>query len=102
MARSRQASGREGIEAEVVGLRTLRPLDIDTVPPVTTVSLRWRRLAICSISSRSAAWLEAFDDLDAPPTKISSAGVPMPTPPNWRSLLSVEGGRGGESVCYRE
>jgi pyruvate dehydrogenase E1 component beta subunit len=101
----------EGIEAEVVDLRTLRPLDIDTVIAsvrktnrIVTVEEGW---PICSIGSEICARvaLEAFDDLDAPPTKISGADVPMPYAANLEKLAlpSVEQVVAAvKSVCYRE
>jgi pyruvate dehydrogenase E1 component subunit beta len=101
----------EGIEAEVVDLRTLRPLDIDTVLAsvrktnrIVTVEEGWQ---ICSIGSEICARvaLEAFDDLDAPPTKISGADVPMPYAANLEKLAlpSVEQVVAAvKSVCYRE
>jgi pyruvate dehydrogenase E1 component beta subunit len=101
----------EGIEAEIVDLRTLRPLDIDTVLAsvrktnrIVTVEEGW---PICSIGSEICARvaLEAFDDLDAPPTKISGADVPMPYAANLEKLAlpSVEQVvAAAKSVCYRE
>ena len=101
----------EGIEAEVVDLRTLRPLDIDTVIAsvrktnrIVTVEEGW---PICSIGSEICARvaLEAFDDLDAPPMKISGADVPMPYAANLEKLAlpSVEQVvAAAKSVCYRE
>jgi pyruvate dehydrogenase E1 component beta subunit len=101
----------EGIEAEVVDLRTLRPLDIDTVIAsvrktnrIVTVEEGW---PICSIGSEICARvaLEAFDDLDAPPMKISGADVPMPYAANLEKLAlpSVEQVVAAvKSVCYRE
>jgi pyruvate dehydrogenase E1 component subunit beta len=101
----------EGIEAEVIDLRTLRPLDIDTVIAsvrktnrIITVEEGW---PICSIGSEICARvaLEAFDDLDAPPMKISGADVPMPYAANLEKLAlpSVEQVVAAvKSVCYRE
>jgi pyruvate dehydrogenase E1 component beta subunit len=101
----------EGIEAEVVDLRTLRALDIDTVLAsvrktnrIATVEEGW---PICSIGSEICARvaLEAFDDLDAPPAKISGADVPMPYAANLEKLAlpSVEQVVAAvKSVCYRE
>src|SRR6476659_10332736 len=101
----------EGIEAEVIDLRTLRPLDIDRVIAsvrktnrIVTVEEGW---PICSIGSEICARvaLEAFDDLDAPPMKISGADVPMPYAANLEKLAlpSVEQVVAAvTSVCYRE
>jgi pyruvate dehydrogenase E1 component beta subunit len=75
---------KEGIEAEVIDLRTLRPLDIETVlgsikktNRIVTVEEAW---PVCSVGSEicAQAAMQAFDYLDAPPAKISGADVPMP------------------------
>ncbi len=75
---------KEGISAEVIDLRTLRPLDKATV----LASLKkTNRLIIaeegwpaCSIGSEIAAICmeEGFDDLDAPVFRITNEDVPMP------------------------
>jgi pyruvate dehydrogenase E1 component beta subunit len=76
--------GRRGVSAEVIDLRTLRPLDSATV--VASV-VRTHRAVIVdegwrsgSISAEVAARIgeEAFYDLDAPVARVCSAEVPMP------------------------
>jgi pyruvate dehydrogenase E1 component beta subunit len=100
-----------GIEAEVIDLRTLRPLDLETV--VASVRKTNRILMveegwpICSIGSEICARvaLEAFDHLDAPPTKVTGADVPMPYAANLEKLAlpSVEQVvAAAKAVCYRE
>jgi pyruvate dehydrogenase E1 component beta subunit len=101
----------EGIEAEVIDLRTLRPLDIDTVVAsvketnrLVTVEEGW---PICSIGSEVCARVtaDAFDYLDAPPLKITGADVPMPYAANLEKLAlpSVEKiVEAAKAVCYRE
>jgi pyruvate dehydrogenase E1 component beta subunit len=68
---------KEGIDAEIVDLRSLRPLDADTVIAsvkrtnrVVTVEQGW---PICSIGSEVAAQVvdKAFDYLDAPPMRVT-------------------------------
>jgi pyruvate dehydrogenase E1 component beta subunit len=100
----------EGIEAEIIDLRTLRPLDIETVVAsvkktnrIVTVEEGW---PICSIGSEVCARvaLDAFDHLDAPPVKITGADVPMPYAANLEklALLTVdEIVAAVKSVCYR-
>ena len=75
---------KEGIEAEVIDLRTLRPLDLETVLAsvrktnrIVTVEESW---PVCSVGSEICAQvaIQAFDYLDAPPAKVSGADVPMP------------------------
>ncbi len=102
---------KEGIEAEVVDLRTLRPLDIDTVVAsvkktnrLVTIEQSW---SACSIGSEVCASVtaQAFDYLDAPPTKVTGADVPMPYAANLEQLAlpSVEQVvKAAKSVCYRE
>ena len=74
----------EGIEAEVVDLRTLRPMDVATVVEsvkktnrCVTVEEGW---PVCSIGSEIAARLmtHAFDWLDTPVTRVTGKDVPMP------------------------
>jgi pyruvate dehydrogenase E1 component beta subunit len=101
----------EGIEAEVVDLRTLRPLDIETVivsvkktNRLVTVEEGW---PICSIGSELAARVtaEAFDYLDAPPTKVTGADVPMPYATNLEKLALPSVDQvitAVKSICYRE
>jgi pyruvate dehydrogenase E1 component beta subunit len=101
----------EGIEAEVIDLRTLRPLDMETVLAsvrktnrIVTVDESW---PVCSIGSEICARVtaEAFDHLDAPPINITGADVPMPYAANLERLAlpSVdEIVAAVKSVCYRE
>jgi pyruvate dehydrogenase E1 component beta subunit len=82
----------QGIDAEVIDLRSLRPLDMDTVLDsvkktnrIVTMEQAW---PVCSIGSEicSRVALEAFDYLDAPPTKVSGKDVPMPYAANLEKL----------------
>jgi pyruvate dehydrogenase E1 component beta subunit len=82
----------QGIDAEVIDLRSLRPLDMDTVLEsvkktnrIVTIEQAW---PVCSIGSEicSRVALEAFDYLDAPPTKVSGKDVPMPYAANLEKL----------------
>jgi pyruvate dehydrogenase E1 component beta subunit len=83
---------KDGIDAEVIDLRTLRPLDMETVLAsvrktnrLVTVEEAW---PVCSIGSEVCAQvtMHAFDDLDAPPAKVSGADVPMPYAANLEKL----------------
>src|SRR5256714_1367562 len=74
----------DGIEAELIDLRTLRPLDTATVIAsvkktnrIVTVEQGW---PVCSIGAEISAVVvdEAFDYLDAPPMRIAGKDVPMP------------------------
>ncbi|MEI9993407.1 MAG: pyruvate dehydrogenase complex E1 component subunit beta [Rhizomicrobium sp.] len=100
----------EGIDAELIDLRTLRPLDTETVLAsvrktnrVVTVEQGW---PVCSIGSEiaSVVALEAFDWLDAPPTKVTGKDVPMPYAANLEKLAlpHVEDiVAAAKAVCYR-
>ena len=80
------ALAAEGVEAEVIDLRTLRPLDMDTV----LASVRRTRRAVVvdegwrsgSLSAEILARIAeaAFFDLDAPLSRVCSAEVPIPYP----------------------
>jgi pyruvate dehydrogenase E1 component beta subunit len=101
----------EGIEAEVIDLRTLRPLDLETV--LASVRKTNRLVAVeegwpvCSVASEICAGvaLGAFDYLDAPPVAVTGADVPMPYAANLERLAlpSVEQVvEAAKSVCYRK
>ena len=75
---------RAGIAAEVIDLRSLRPLDVGTIlrsvaktHRVAIVDEGWRT---CGLAAEVAASLteEAFYDLDAPVVRICTAEVPIP------------------------
>jgi pyruvate dehydrogenase E1 component beta subunit len=76
----------EGIEAEVIDLRSLRPLDVPTI--LQSVAKTRRALVVdegwktCSLAAEVVARIaeEAFFELDAPPARICSAEVPIPYP----------------------
>ena len=102
---------QQGISAEVIDLRTLRPLDMDTVLTsvrktnrIVTVEEAWPVASIGSeICSRVAA--EAFDYLDAPPTKVNCKDVPMPYAANLEKLAlpNVDDVVSAvKSVCYSD
>ncbi|MCS5663249.1 MAG: pyruvate dehydrogenase complex E1 component subunit beta [Flavobacteriales bacterium] len=78
----------QGINAEVIDLRTVRPIDYDTV--ITSVK-KTNRLVIveeawplASLSSEIAfnVQKDAFDDMDAPVKRVCTADVPMAYAPN--------------------
>ncbi|WP_108660405.1 pyruvate dehydrogenase complex E1 component subunit beta [Acuticoccus kandeliae] len=81
-----------GIDAEVINLRTLRPLDIDTV--IKSVRKTNRCVTVeeafptCSISSEIGYQLmeKAFDFLDAPVLRVTGKDVPMPYAANLEKL----------------
>ncbi len=82
----------EGISAEVLDLRTIRPLD---KAAVLTSLAKTNRLVIaeegwrtCSVGSEILAICmeEGFDDLDAPVTRVTNEDVPMPYAANLERL----------------
>ncbi|MDE2498616.1 MAG: pyruvate dehydrogenase complex E1 component subunit beta [Alphaproteobacteria bacterium] len=101
---------KEGIDVELIDLRSLRPLDTDTVIEsvkktnrIVTVEQGW---PICSIGSEIASQVieKAFDWLDAPPTKVTGKDVPMPYAANLEKLAlpTVEDVVAAvKAVCYR-
>jgi len=105
-----EALAKEGIDAELIDLRTLRPLDIDTVIEsvkktnrLVTVEQGW---PVCSIGSEIAAQVveKAFDWLDAPPLKVTGKDVPMPYAANLEKLAlpTVDDVvAAAKAVCYR-
>ncbi len=81
-----------GIEAEVIDLRTLRPMDLATVVELVkktnrcvTVEEAW---PVASLSSYVASeiTMQAFDYLDAPALKVTGKDVPMPYAANLEKL----------------
>ncbi|WP_374592948.1 pyruvate dehydrogenase complex E1 component subunit beta [Sphingosinicella sp.] len=86
----------EGIEAEVVDLRTLRPLDRTTVLAslkktnrMVVVEEGWPQ---CSIASEIMAIVmeDGFDDLDAPVLRITNVDVPLPYAANLEKAALVK------------
>lgn len=83
---------KENIEAEVIDLRTLRPLDTDSVIEsvkktgrIVTVEEGWQQSGVgAEISARVVE--HAFDWLDAPPARVSGKDVPMPYAANLEKL----------------
>ncbi len=105
-----EALAADGIDAEVINLRTLRPLDTDTIVQsvaktnrVVTVEEGW---PTAGIGAEIAAVImeHAFDDLDAPAVRVAGADVPMPYAANLEKLAlpTVEQiVAAAKSVCYR-
>jgi pyruvate dehydrogenase E1 component beta subunit len=101
----------EGISAEVIDLRTLRPLDKETI---LSSLARTNRLVIaeegwptCSIASEVVAICmeDGFDLLDAPVMRVCNEDVPLPYAANLEHLALIDAGRIAEAarkVCYRE
>ncbi len=101
----------EGIDAEVIDLRTLRPLDKEAI---LTSLAKTNRLVIaeegwptCSIASEVTAICmeEGFDHLDAPVTRVCNEDVPLPYAANLEKLALIDTPRivaAAKKVCYRD
>ncbi|MET0370984.1 MAG: pyruvate dehydrogenase complex E1 component subunit beta [Sphingobium sp.] len=100
----------EGIDAEVIDLRTLRPLDTATVLEslkktnrLVVVEEGW---PTCSIASEIAAVVmeQGFDDLDAPVLRVTNEDVPLPYAANLEKAALIDARRvveAAKKVCYR-
>jgi pyruvate dehydrogenase E1 component beta subunit len=101
---------KEGIEAEVIDLRTLRPLDTDTIVEsvkktgrAVTVEEGWQQNGVgAEVAARIMQ--HAFDYLDAPVLRVSGKDVPMPYAANLEKLAlpsAAEVVEAAKNVCYR-
>ncbi len=101
---------REGIEAEIIDLRTLRPMDTDTIVAsvrktgrAVTVEEGWQQNGVgAEIAARIME--HAFDYLDAPVARVSGKDVPMPYAANLEKLALpsvAEVVAAAKAVCYR-
>ena len=100
----------EGIEAEVIDLRTLRPLD---TAAVLARLKKTNRLVVveegwptCSIASEIIALCmeHGFDDLDAPVLRVSNEDVPLPYAANLEKLALIKTAdvvKAAKAVLYR-
>jgi pyruvate dehydrogenase E1 component beta subunit len=100
----------EGISAEVIDLRTLRPLDkhmvlasLQKTNRLVTVEEGW---PVCSISSEIMAICmeEGFDDLDAPVMRVTNADVPLPYAANLEKMALINADdvvKAARAACYR-
>ncbi|AJR25139.1 MULTISPECIES: pyruvate dehydrogenase complex E1 component subunit beta [Sphingobium] len=105
-----EALAGEGIDAEVIDLRTLRPLDTATVLEslkktnrLVVVEEGW---PVCSIASEIAAVVmeQGFDDLDAPVLRVTNEDVPLPYAANLEKAALIDAARvvaAAKKVCYR-
>jgi pyruvate dehydrogenase E1 component beta subunit len=91
-----QTLSGEGIEAEVIDLRTLRPLDGQAV--LTSLAKTNRVVVVeegwptCSIASEIMALCmeQGFDDLDAPVLRVTNVDVPLPYAANLEKLALIK------------
>ena len=101
---------KDEIEAEVIDLRTLKPMDTETIVEslkktgrIVTVEEGWRQSGIGAEIAARVSEL-AFDWLDAPVTRVSGKDVPMPYAANLEKLALpsvAEVVEAARAVCYR-
>ncbi len=101
---------KENIAAEVIDLRTLKPMDTDTVIEslkktgrLVTVEEGWKQSGVgAEVAARMME--EAFDYLDAPVIRVTGKDVPMPYAANLEKLALpsvAEVVEAAKAVCYR-
>jgi pyruvate dehydrogenase E1 component beta subunit len=101
---------KAGIEAEVIDLRTIRPMDTETIVEsvkktgrIVTVEEGWPQAGIgAEIAARIVE--HAFDYLDAPVLRVTGKDVPMPYAANLEKLALptvAEVVQAAKAVCYR-
>ncbi|WP_108516038.1 pyruvate dehydrogenase complex E1 component subunit beta [Bradyrhizobium algeriense] len=101
---------KQGIEAEVIDLRTLRPMDTETIVAsvkktgrAVTVEEGWQQSGVgAEIAARIME--HAFDYLDAPVARVSGKDVPMPYAANLEKLALpnvAEVVAAAKAVAYR-
>ena len=101
---------KEGIEAEVIDLRTIRPMDKDTIIAsvmktgrCVTVEEGWPQSGIGS-EIMAVIMERAFDYLDAPVIRVTGKDVPMPYAANLEKLALptvADVIAAAKAVCYR-
>jgi pyruvate dehydrogenase E1 component beta subunit len=104
------ALAKDGIDAEVIDMRTLRPMDVESIVAsvqktgrAVTVEEGWKQ---SGVGAEIAAQLmeNAFDYLDAPVARVTGKDVPMPYAANLEKLALpsvAEVIAAAKSVCYR-
>ena len=101
---------KDGIDAEVIDLRTLRPMDTNTIIAsvqktgrAVTVEEGWQQSGVgAEIAARIME--RAFDYLDAPVVRVAGKDVPMPYAANLEKLAlpsAAEVVEAAKTVCYR-
>jgi pyruvate dehydrogenase E1 component beta subunit len=101
---------KDNIDAEVIDLRTLKPMDSDTIIEsvkktgrIVTVEEGWKQSGVgAEIAARVME--DAFDYLDAPVARVTGKDVPMPYAANLEKLALpsvAEVVEAAKAVCYR-
>jgi pyruvate dehydrogenase E1 component beta subunit len=101
---------KDGIDAEVIDLRTLKPMDVESIVAsvqktgrAVTVEEGWKQ---SGVGAEIAAQImeQAFDYLDAPVARVTGKDVPMPYAANLEKLALpsvAEVVEAAKAVCYR-
>ncbi len=99
----------EGIDVEVIDLRTLRPLDTDAIlaslKKTNRMVVAEEGFPVCSIASEVIAVCmeKGFDDLDAPVLRVCNEDVPLPYAANLEKAALIDTPRivaAVKRVCY--
>ena len=102
---------QEGIEAEIIDLRSIRPLDVETIIAsvkktnrVVSAEEGW---AFSGIGAEISATImeQAFDYLDAPVSRVAAVDVPLPYAANLEKLALPQAAnivQSAKAVCYRD
>jgi pyruvate dehydrogenase E1 component beta subunit len=101
---------KDSINAEVIDLRTLKPMDIESIIEsvkktgrLVTVEEGWRQSGVGAEIAASVSE-QAFDWLDAPILRVTGKDVPMPYAANLEKLAMpsvAEVIEAAKAVCYR-
>jgi pyruvate dehydrogenase E1 component beta subunit len=100
----------EGIEAEVLDLRTLRPLDteavLESLKKTNRLIVAEEGFPVCSIASEIIAVCmeQGFDHLDAPVLRVCNEDVPLPYAANLEKAALIDVPKivaAAKQVCYR-
>ncbi len=93
LAAAERLAAEDGLEAEVVDLRTVRPVDLSTVlesvRKTNRVVVAEEGWPVANVGAQLADDIqrEAFDDLDAPVARVSALDVPVPYARNLETLV---------------
>ncbi len=105
-----EALAEEGIDAEVINLRTIRPLDrytiLESVKKTNRIVVAEEGWAFAGIGAEIAALIgeHAFDYLDAPLKRVCAADVPLPYAANLEALALPQAEHiiaAAKEVCYK-
>jgi pyruvate dehydrogenase E1 component beta subunit len=101
---------KDGISAEVIDLRTLKPMDVETIVEsvkktgrIVTIEEGWRQSGV-GAEIAASVMAHAFDWLDAPVARVTGKDVPMPYAANLEKLALpsvAEVVQAAKEVCYR-